>query len=433
MTDTETRAAGPFSPIPEILEDLKNGKLVVLCDDEDRENEGDLCFAAEFVTPEKINFMIRNAGGLICLAMSPALVDKLALPMQAEKNDSKFGTAFTVSIEARHGVSTGISAKDRATTIRAAIENDAKPDDLVRPGHIFPLRAREGGVLVRAGQTEGIVDLCRLAGLKSAGVICEILNEDGTMARVPDLEKFIAKHDLKMCSVADLIEYRRSTEKLVSRSVSVKLPTSFGAEFDVHVYRSKIDDLPHLALSLGLPEPVDEAGAPPIPDPVLVRVHSECLTGDLLGSLLCDCGSQLHLALQQIAREGRGVLLYIRQEGRGIGIENKLKAYHLQQTKGLDTVDANLALGLPPDIREYGTGAQMLLDLGVRKIRLLTNNLRKYHALKGYGLAITERVPIVVAPNPHNEKYLRTKRERMGHDFGDPPAPPPPPAHPPAT
>jgi len=430
MTDSTTAPQPPFSPIPEILEDLRNGKLIVLCDDEDRENEGDLCFAAEFVTPEKINFMIRNAGGLICLAMSPTLVDTLALPMQAEKNDSKFGTAFTVSIEARHGVSTGISAADRATTIRAAIQDGAKPDDVVRPGHIFPLRAREGGVLVRAGQTEGIVDLCRLAGLKSAGVICEILNEDGTMARVPDLEKFCAKHAIKMCNVADLIEYRRLTEKLVSRTVSVKLPTNFGVEFDVHVYRSKIDERPHLALALGLPAPVDEAGAPPLADPVLVRVHSECLTGDLLGSLLCDCGSQLDLALQQIAAEGKGVLLYIRQEGRGIGIENKLRAYHLQQTKGLDTVDANLALGLPPDIREYGTGAQMLLDLGVRKIRLLTNNLRKYHALKGYGLAITERVPIVIKPNPHNERYLRTKVERMGHDFGaadgnDPPPPKP--------
>ncbi len=415
MTDDKK---SPFAPISEILKDLRDGKMIVLCDDEDRENEGDLCFAAEFVTPEKINFMIRNAGGLICLAMTPEMIDRLALPMQAEKNDSKFQTAFTVSIEARHGVSTGISAADRATTIRAAIEDQAKPEDVVRPGHIFPLRARAGGTLVRAGQTEGIVDLCRLAGLKPAGVICEILKEDGTMARVPDLEKYVSAHGIKMCSVADLIEYRRRTEKLVTRTVSVKLPTSFGAEFDVHVYRSKIDEQPHLALSLGLPAPVGDAGAPPLSEPVLVRVHSECLTGDLLGSMLCDCGSQLHLALEQIAREGKGVLLYIRQEGRGIGLENKLRAYHLQQTKGLDTVDANLALGLPPDIREYGTGAQMLLDLGVRRIRLLTNNLRKYHALKGYGLSIEDRVPIVVAPNPHNAKYLKTKVERMGHVFG---------------
>jgi 3,4-dihydroxy 2-butanone 4-phosphate synthase / GTP cyclohydrolase II len=420
VTSDSAVGQGPFATIPEILEDLRNGKLVVLCDDEDRENEGDLCFAAEFATPQLINFLIRNAGGLICLAMAPALVDRLSLPMQSEKNDSKFGTAFTVSIEAKRGVSTGISAADRATTIRAAIADDASPNDLARPGHVFPLRAKEGGVLVRAGQTEGIVDLCRLAGLKHAGVICEILNEDGTMARVPDLERFCAKHSLKMGNIADLIEYRRRNEKLVRRTVSVKMPTRFGVEFDVHVYRSDIDDRPHLALALGLPAPVDGAGAPPIAEPVLVRVHSECLTGDVLGSMLCDCGSQLERALEEVAAVGRGVVLYIRQEGRGIGIENKLKAYHLQQTQGLDTVDANLALGFPADIREYGTGAQMLLDLGVRRIRLLTNNMRKYHALKGYGLTIDERVPLVIHPNPHNEKYLRTKAQKMGHDFGPP-------------
>lgn len=406
-----------FAPIPDVLNDLRAGKIIVLVDDEDRENEGDLCFAAEFTTAEKINFMRREGGGLICLAMEPSLVDKLELPLQTQSNGSRFGTAFTVSIEARNGVSTGISAQDRATTIQAAIADDAKPEDVVRPGHVFPLRAKEGGTLVRAGQTEGIVDLARLAGLKPAGVICEIMNEDGSMARVPDLEKFCEKHGIKMCSVADVIEYRRRNEKLVTRTVSVDMPTRFGVNFRVHAYRSKIDERPNLAMTLGLPDPVGDAGAPPIPDPVMVRVHSECLTGDLLGSVLCDCGSQLQIALERIAQEGRGVLLYMRQEGRGIGLENKLRAYHLQQTKGLDTVEANQALGFPADIRDYGHGAQMLLDLGVRRIRLLTNNPRKYHSLKGYGLTIEDRVPIIVAPNPHNEKYLRTKEQKLGHQF----------------
>ncbi len=408
-----------FSPIPEALQDLRDGRMIVLVDDEDRENEGDLCCAAEFVTPAIVNFMAKEARGLICLALAPEIVDRLELPLQTLDNSSRFGTAFTVSIEARHGVTTGISAADRARTIQVAIQDDVSPSDLVRPGHVFPLRAKAGGTLVRAGQTEGIVDLARLAGLKPAGVICEVMNDDGTMARVPDLEKFIAKHQIKMCSVDDLIAYRRRHERLVEHTVMVDLPTRFGVDFDVHVYRSKIDERAHLALCLGIPKPVAEAGAPPINDPVLVRVHSECLTGDLLGSMLCDCGPQLHLALQAIANAGQGILLYMRQEGRGIGLENKLRAYHLQQTQGLDTVEANQALGFPDDIRDYGIGAQILRHLGVRQLRLLTNNPRKYHGLKGYGLSIAERVPIVVEPNPRNSKYLKTKAEKLGHDFGD--------------
>jgi 3,4-dihydroxy 2-butanone 4-phosphate synthase/GTP cyclohydrolase II len=409
--------AAKFSPIPEILTDLRDGKIVVLVDDEDRENEGDLCFAAEFATPEKINFLAREGRGWICLAMTSNLADRLDLPLQTASNGSRFGTAFTVTIDAARGVSTGISAHDRSTTILAAIADDGKPEDLVRPGHIAPIRAKEGGTLVRAGHTEAIVDLATLAGLKPAGVICEILNDDGTVARVPDLEKFCARHGLKMASIADLIEYRRRNEKLVTRTVTVDLPTRFGATFQVHVYRSKIDERPHLALSLGLPQPVGDVGAPPLQEPVLTRVHSECLTGDLLGSTLCDCGSQLDLALERIAAEGRGVLLYMRQEGRGIGLENKLRAYHLQQTKGLDTVEANLALGFPADIRDYGLGAQMLRDLGVRRLRLLTNNPRKYNALKGYGLSIDERVAIEVKANPANERYLRTKADKLGHQL----------------
>ena len=406
-----------FSPIPEILHELRAGKMIVLVDDEDRENEGDLCCAAEFATPEVINIMARDARGLICLALAPEIVDQLELPMQSSKNESRFATPFTVSIEARQGVTTGISAADRARTIQAAVSKDARPEDLVTPGHVFPLRAKEGGVLVRTGQTEGIVDLARLAGLRPAGVICEIMNEDGTMARVPDLTEFVERHRIKMCSVADLIKYRRCNEKLVERSVTIGLPSSFGVEFDLHVYGTKISQQVHLAICLDIPRPVDTAGAPPIQEPVLVRVHSECLTGDVLGSLLCDCGTQLQMALKAIVKQGRGVLLYMRQEGRGIGLENKLKAYHLQQTQGLDTVEANQALGFPADIRDYGIGAQILRDLGVRRINLLTNNPRKYNALKGYGLTIESRVPLQVDPNPCNEKYLRTKAEKLGHVF----------------
>lgn len=418
MADQESNSS--FSTIPEILEDLRAGRMIVLVDDEDRENEGDLCCAAEHVTPELINAMARDARGLICLSLAPELVDRLDLPLQSAANSSRFGTNFTVSVDARQGVTTGISAADRSRTIQAAISDDAQPDDLVRPGHIFPLRAKEGGVLVRAGQTEGIVDLARLAGLKPAGVICEILNDDGSMARVPDLERFIRQHDIRMCSVADLIEYRRRHERLVERAVTVKLPTEIGVEFDLHVYRSRIDQQSHLAVTLGLPRPVGEVGAAPLSEPTLVRVHSECLTGDSLGSLLCDCGPQLDTALRAIAREGQGVLLYMRQEGRGIGLENKLRAYHLQQTQGLDTVQANQALGFPPDIRDYGIGAQILRDLGVRRLRLLTNNPRKYHGLKGYGLSIDSRVPIVVEPNPKNANYLKTKAQKLGHALEGP-------------
>ena len=406
-----------FSPIPEILRELQAGRMIVLVDDEDRENEGDLCCAAEFATPEVINTMARDARGLICLALAPKIVDRLELPMQIEKNSSRFGTAFTVSIEARHGVTTGISAADRSHTIQVAVSKDAKPDDLVMPGHVFPLRAKQGGVLVRTGQTEGIVDLATLAGLTPAGVICEVMNDDGTMARVPALEQFVKERGIKMCAVADLIEYRRRHEKLVDRSVSIKLPSNLGVEFDLHVYHTKIDDQAHLALTLGIPAPTGPAGAPPLADPVLVRVHSECLTGDALGSLLCDCGSQLQMALKAIIEKGQGILLYMRQEGRGIGLENKLKAYHLQQTQGMDTVEANNALGFPADIRDYGIGAQILRDLGVRRIDLLTNNPRKYHALKGHGLVIESRVPVLVTSNPRNEKYLKTKEEKLGHVF----------------
>jgi 3,4-dihydroxy 2-butanone 4-phosphate synthase/GTP cyclohydrolase II len=401
-----------FSKIPEILEDLRNGKMIVLVDDEDRENEGDICVAAQHATPEVINFMATHARGLICLSMDGTMIDQLELHQQAESNDSKFGTAFTVSVDARYGITTGISAHDRARTIQVSIADNAKPADLVRPGHIFPLRAVPGGVLKRTGQTEGIVDLTRLAGLKPAGVICEIMNDDGTMSRLPQLEKFIKKHDLKMCAVAELIQYRRRHERLIERVVKVDLPTKFG-DFDLRVYHSKVDSYQHLALCKGIPERL--GSQPRLSQPILVRVHSECLTGDLFGSRLCDCGNQLELALKMIAEKGEGVLLYMRQEGRGIGLENKLKAYHLQQNKGLDTVDANRALGLADDVRDYGIGAQILIDLGVKRMELLTNNPRKFHALDGYGLEIVKRVPIVAAPNERNVNYLRTKKDKMGH------------------
>jgi len=402
----------PFARISEIIDELRAGRMIVLVDDEDRENEGDLCVAAEFATPEVINFMASHARGLICLSMDSQYIEKLKLPPQAEKNDSKYGTAFTISIDARNDITTGISAYDRSNTILKTIADDAKPEDFVRPGHIFPLRAQPGGVLKRTGQTEGIVDLTRLAGLKPAGVICEIMKDDGTMARLPDLEKYIEKHDLKLCSIADIIEYRRHHEKLIERAVTVKMPTHYG-EFDLHVYKSKVDEHLHLALCKGIPH--RSGSQPRLKEPVLVRVHSECLTGDILGSKLCDCGTQLDHAIKMIVDKGQGVLLYMRQEGRGIGLENKLKAYHLQQTQGMDTVDANLALGFPTDVRDYGIGAQILADLGVRQMELMTNNPKKYHALKGYGLEIVKRVSLEISPTKENFRYLLCKKERMGH------------------
>ena len=403
-----------FSSIPEIIEDLKAGKMIILVDDPDRENEGDLAFAAEKTTPEKINFMITHGKGWVCLALEGKICDRLELPLQVAQNTSRFGTNFTVTIEAKEGVTTGISAKDRAKTILTAVDDNAKPTDLVRPGHIPPLRAKDGGVLVRAGQTEGIVDLCRIAGLKPAGVICEILDEKGEPARLPYLKEFAKKHGLKICSIPQLIEYRRRRERLIERVAQVHLPTMFG-DFDCYAYRSKVDDVLHLALCKGIEKPKDKIGRfPPIEEPVLVRVHSECLTGDVFGSLRCDCGNQLHKALYLISKADVGVLLYMRQEGRGIGLEAKLKAYELQE-KGLDTVEANIALGYKPDQREYGTGAQILHDLGIRKIKLLSNNPRKYTALRGYGLDIVERIPIEIPPNKHNKDYLKTKKTKMGH------------------
>jgi 3,4-dihydroxy 2-butanone 4-phosphate synthase/GTP cyclohydrolase II len=393
-----------FATIEEAIEDIRAGRMVVVCDDEDRENEGDLTMAAQFVTPEAINFMAKEGRGLICLALTPQRCDELGLDLMAAKNESPFETPFTVTIEARDGVTTGISAADRARTIQVAIDPESAPRDLVQPGHVFPLKSKPGGVLERTGQTEAAVDLARLAGLNPAGVICEVMNDDGTMARVPDLERYCARHGLKMITVADLIAYRRRHDRLVERVVSTRLPTAFG-EFDVVGYRSLVDDKHHVAMVKGAVDGQKD---------VLVRVHSECLTGDVFHSLRCDCGEQLESALAMIESEGRGVLLYLAQEGRGIGLLNKLKAYNLQD-KGLDTVDANLELGLPVDLRDYGIGAQILSDLGLSSIRILTNNPKKIRGLEGYGLSVTAQVPIEHAPNPHNEAYLRAKRERLGH------------------
>jgi 3,4-dihydroxy 2-butanone 4-phosphate synthase/GTP cyclohydrolase II len=396
----------PFSTVEDALEDIRAGRMVVVCDDEDRENEGDLTMAAQFVTPEAINFMAKEGRGLICLALTPQRCDELGLDLMAAKNESPFETPFTVTIEAREGVTTGISAADRARTIQVAIDPASAPRDLVQPGHVFPLKSKPGGVLERTGQTEAAVDLARLAGLNPAGVICEVMNDDGTMARVPDLERYCARHGLKMITVADLIAYRRRHDKLVERVVSTRLPTAFG-EFDVVGYRSLVDDKHHVAMVKG-----DVDGQ----EDVLVRVHSECLTGDVFHSLRCDCGEQLESALAMIESEGQGVLLYLAQEGRGIGLLNKLKAYNLQD-KGLDTVDANLELGLPVDLRDYGIGAQILSDLGLSSIRILTNNPKKIRGLEGYGLSVTDQIPIQHAPNPHNEAYLRAKRDRLGHSL----------------
>lgn len=394
-----------FNTIDEAIDDIAKGKLVILVDDEDRENEGDLCMAAEKVTPEAINFMARYGRGLICLSLTPERVEELRLPMMTEDNTSPFGTAFTVSIEAKKGVTTGISAADRATTIRTAIAPDTKPEDLVRPGHVFPLKARPGGVLQRAGQTEGSVDLSRLSGLYPAGVICEIMNDDGTMARVPELIEFAKKQNLKTVTTKDLIKYRMRTESFVKRLVSVKMPTEYGGEFNAIAYANEIDNTVYIALVKGEIKSEDE---------VLVRVHSQCLTGEVFGSKRCDCGEQLHRAMEMVSREGKGVILYVRQEGRGIGLINKLKAYELQD-KGLDTVEANIRLGFKPDLRDYGVGAQILVDLGVRKMKLMTNNPKKIIGLEGYGLKVVERVPIEAKPHEKNIIYLKTKKKKMGH------------------
>jgi len=399
-----SETASPFDAIEAAIEDFRSGKFVVVVDDADRENEGDLTIAAQFVTPESVNFMAMHARGLICLCLTPERCDELGLRPMTEHNEAPLETAFTVSIEAREGVSTGISAADRARTIQVAIDPETVPHDLVQPGHVFPLRAKPGGVLQRTGQTEAAVDLARLAGLNPAGVVCEIMNEDGTMARVPELTSFCERHGLKMVTVADLIEYRRRTEKLVERVVSVRLPTEHG-EFQAVAYREVLGDKRHLALVKG-----DVHGA----EDVLVRVHSECLTGDVFHSLLCDCGEQLELSLRRIHDEGRGVVLYMAQEGRGIGLLNKLKAYELQ-ANGLDTVEANLELGFPPDAREWGIGNQILADLGLTTIRILTNNPAKLSGLDGFGLTVVEQVPIEVDPQPENERYLAAKREKLGH------------------
>jgi 3,4-dihydroxy 2-butanone 4-phosphate synthase / GTP cyclohydrolase II len=393
-----------FDTIDDAISDIIEGKMVILVDDEDRENEGDLTMAADKVTPEAINFMTKYGRGLICLSLTEEKVDQLQLPMMASKNTSAFGTAFTVSIEAAKGVTTGISAQDRATTILTAVNQDCRPEDLARPGHIFPLRAVKGGVLRRAGQTEGSVDLARIAGLTPSGVICEIMNDDGTMARVPQLMEVARKHNLKIVTIKALIQYRMKRESFVRRAAVVSLPTEFG-DFKAIAYENDVDNFTHIALVKG------EIG---LDDDVLVRVHSECLTGDVLHSLRCDCGDQLHRAMEMIEQEGKGIIIYMRQEGRGIGLLNKLRAYELQD-KGMDTVEANLKLGFKADLRDYGIGAQMLVDLGVRKMRLMTNNPRKIIGLEGYGLKVTGRVPIEMPAHENNLKYLTTKKQKLGH------------------
>jgi 3,4-dihydroxy 2-butanone 4-phosphate synthase/GTP cyclohydrolase II len=395
---------GDFDDIPSVLKDIRSGRMVVVVDDEDRENEGDLVLAAEKVTPEAVNFMAKHARGLICVPTTGDRLKQLGVEQMVVQNRDTFKTDFQVSVDAARGVTTGISAADRARTIRIMVDPTATPADLVQPGHIFPLRSKPGGVLRRAGHTEAAVDLASLAGLRPAGVICEIMNDDGTMARLPELLRFAKRHRLRICTIEDLIEFRRTSERLVEKVEAIRMPTDYG-EFTLHLYESKVDGTQHLALVKG--EVAGKKG-------VLVRVHSECLTGDVFGSRRCDCGPQLHAAMQRIEEEGRGVILYMRQEGRGIGLGPKIKAYKLQE-QGLDTVDANLKLGFPMDLRDYGFGAQMLCDLGLRTIRLLTNNPKKVVGLQGHGLEIVEQLPIRVKPNPENERYLKTKRERMGH------------------
>ena len=393
-----------FATVPEAIEDIKAGKFIIIVDDENRENEGDLAIAAEKVNAEAINFMARHARGLICLPIIGHRLDELKIPLMVQENTAKFSTAFAISIEAKHKTSSGISAHDRSATVKAMLDPKTKPEDLARPGHMFPIRAKEGGVLVRAGHTEAIVDLAKFAGLYPAGVVCEIMNEDGTMARLPQLEAIADKFGIKIMSIADLIAYRRRHEKLVERVAEAKLPTRYG-EFVVIAYRSKVDPDQHVALVKG-----DITGE----EPVLVRVHSECLTGDVFGSLRCDCGGQIALAMEKISAEGRGVFLYMRQEGRGIGFHNKLRAYALQD-QGLDTVEANLALGFDADLRDYGIGAQILADLGLHNIKLLTNNPKKVIGLESYGLHIVEIVDLQTPPTPYNLEYLKTKRDKMGH------------------
>ena len=408
LAQTAEEIAAATASVEAAVEEIRSGRIVILVDDADRENEGDLCIAAEKVTPEAINFMAKHGRGLICLSLTEQQLERLHLSMMVPdyENNSGFGTAFTVSIEAREGVTTGISAADRARTVLAAINPEAHPNDLARPGHIFPLRARQGGVLRRAGQTEGSIDLARLAGLDPSGVICEIMNDDGTMARMPDLVAFGRKHDIKIVTIADLIQYRLRNEKLVQRAAEATMPIAAAGEYRAVVYTNEIDHIDHIALVKG---EIDSSV------PVLARVHSECLTGDAFGSLRCDCGEQLRSALKMIDEAGVGVLLYMRQEGRGIGLKNKIKAYGLQDEEGLDTVQANERLGFPADLRDYGVGAQILHDLGVREMRMITNNPGKRAGIEGYGLKIIERVPLEITPNARNLEYLRTKKEKLGH------------------
>lgn len=394
------------SSIEEVIKDIRAGKMIILVDDEDRENEGDLCMAAEAITPESINFMATHGRGLICLTLSGDIVDQLQLPMMVNDNQSPYGTGFTISIEARTGVSTGISAADRARTIEAAVDPEATPYDIVSPGHVFPLRAKDGGVLVRTGQTEGSIDLARLAGMRTAGVICEVMKDDGTMARMPDLEIFAKKHGLKIATIADLVAYRLRQDVLVHRAAEARVPTEHANEFVAIVYKNEVDNMEHMALVKGEIDPEK---------PVLVRVHSECLTGDVFGSSRCDCGGQLHAAMRMIDQEGSGVVLYMRQEGRGIGLVNKIKAYKLQDEEGVDTVEANLKLGFKADLRDYGIGAQILRDIGVSKMRMLTNNPKKIVGLEGYGIEVVDRVPIEMEAGEENKGYLLCKRDRMGH------------------
>jgi 3,4-dihydroxy 2-butanone 4-phosphate synthase/GTP cyclohydrolase II len=394
-----------LAKIESAIEDIRQGKMVILVDDEDRENEGDLVMAAQHVTPEAINFMAKEGRGLICLSLTEERADYLELPPMVKENSCSFGTAFTVSIEAKTGVTTGISAADRARTIQVAIAAESTAADLARPGHIFPLRARKGGVLVRGGQTEGSVDLARLADLEPAGVICEIMNDDGSMARMPQLKVFALKHGMKIISIADMVAYRMKKELLVRRAAETLMPSAFGGDFDLIAYENDVDNAQHLAMVKGTIDPTK---------PVLVRVHSECLTGDTFGSQRCDCGDQLHAAMRQISQEGSGVILYMRQEGRGIGLVEKLKAYALQD-QGCDTVEANEKLGHKADLRDYGIGAQILSELGIRRLRLMTNNPKKIVGLQGYGLEVVERVAIEMESNDSNVKYLETKRDRMGH------------------